>query len=65
MHSHSAHAIRTLDRYYSIRVHHIKTHSPANCVLINALLLIALPTANHIPSCNLANPVDPVLTAFD
>ena len=42
----------------------LRQRSLAKCNL-NVLLLIASPTASHVPSRNLANPVDPVLTAFD
>ena len=46
-------ALRTRDRYYSIRVRHskLKTRSPAKCCP-HFLLLIASPTASHIPSRN-------------
>ena len=44
MHEPQAGALRIRDRYYSIQVRHIKTRSPAKCVL-NVLLLIASPTA--------------------
>ena len=66
MHEDLARALRTLDHYYSVRVHHIKICSPAKCVL-NILLLIVSPTASHVYTFvqPLANPVDPVLTAFD
>ena len=54
-------ALRTRDSYYSIRVCHIKTRSPAkrfiaDCVTYSQSYTFVQP---------LANPVDPVLTAFD
>ena len=49
MHEPKASALRHRDRYYIVRVRHIKTRSPAKCV-INILWLIASPTANHVPS---------------
>ena len=33
MHSPSARALRHRDRYYIVRVRHIKTRSPAKCVI--------------------------------
>ena len=49
MHEPKASAVQTRDRYYSIRVRHIKTRSPAKCIL-NILLLITSPTAILFPS---------------
>ena len=55
-------ALRTLDRYYSIRVRHIKTRSPAKCVL-NGFF------ADHVTysqSRTFVQPLaNPVIPAFD
>ena len=58
MHGPKTSALRTRDRYYSIQVRHIKTHSPAKCDRITY-------SQSRTFTQPLANPVDPVLTAFD
>ena len=64
MHERKASALRTRDRYYSIRVRHIKTRSPAKCskrVIADRVTY----SQSRTFAQPLANPVDPVLTAFD
>ena len=62
MHEPKVSALRTLDRYYSIRVRHIKIRSSAKCVLIDDRVTYSQSCTFAEP---LANPVDPVLTACD
>ena len=61
MHEPKASALRNLDRYYILRVHHIKTRSPFKCI-INILLMIT-----HLqPITYLRSTVAiPILTGFD
>ena len=47
MHEPQASAIRNQDRYYILRMRHIKARSPSKCV-INILLMITSPTANQV-----------------
>ena len=51
MHEPKASALRNRDRYYILRVRHIKARNPSKCV-INILLMITSPTPNHVPSLN-------------
>ena len=61
MHEPKASALRIRDRYYSIRVCHIKTRSPASVFIADRVTY----SQSRTFAQPLVNSVDPVQTAFD